>query len=79
MILKVSATLDRDGSAPHFLAITVIWRKRCLDEFLELRQANENGNMLEPESWREQYFVRLGLSQKKPFSTAGLLIYTHPP
>ncbi|ELU45013.1 hypothetical protein AG1IA_00968 [Rhizoctonia solani AG-1 IA] len=41
-----------------------IWRKRCLDEFLEFRQANENGTMLEPESWREQYFVRLGLTSR---------------
>ncbi|CEL51613.1 Elongin-A OS=Schizosaccharomyces pombe (strain 972 / ATCC 24843) GN=pof4 PE=1 SV=3 [Rhizoctonia solani AG-1 IB] len=61
-------------AAPHLVNDTqVIWRKRCLDEFLELRQANENGNMLEPESWREQYFEALAERERKITDSASRL------
>ncbi|QRV85863.1 RNA polymerase II transcription factor SIII (Elongin) subunit A [Ceratobasidium sp. AG-Ba] len=36
----------------------VIWKKRCLDEFIDVRQSYESGSMEEPRSWRKRYFVR---------------------
>ncbi|CAE6517152.1 unnamed protein product [Rhizoctonia solani] len=55
------------------ISLIVIWKKRCLDEFIEVRQANENGDMLEPESWREQYFESLAERERKINDSASRL------
>ncbi|KAJ1309558.1 hypothetical protein OPQ81_006331 [Rhizoctonia solani] len=63
-----------EQASPHLENDTqVIWKKRCLDEFLEIRQANENGTMLEPESWREQYFESLAERERKITDSASRL------
>ncbi|KAH7341083.1 RNA polymerase II transcription factor SIII subunit A-domain-containing protein [Rhizoctonia solani] len=63
-----------EQASPHLENDTrVIWRKRCLDDFLEIRQANENGTMYEPESWREQYFESLAKRERKITDSASRL------
>ncbi|KDN48964.1 hypothetical protein RSAG8_02317, partial [Rhizoctonia solani AG-8 WAC10335] len=63
-----------EQASPHLENDTrVIWKKRCLDEFLDIRLANENGALLEPESWREQYFESLAERERKITDSASRL------
>ncbi|KAL5635394.1 hypothetical protein ACGC1H_004249 [Rhizoctonia solani] len=63
-----------EQASPHLENETqVIWKKRCLDEFHEIRQASESRTLLEPESWREQYFESLADRERKITDSASRL------
>ncbi|KAB5595663.1 hypothetical protein CTheo_901 [Ceratobasidium theobromae] len=71
---KVEKLKQLEQASPHLENDTqVIWKKRCLDEFLEIRQSHENGSLSEPQSWREQYYAALAERERKISDSASRL------
>ena len=56
---SASQLADLEQNSPHLVPHTnPIWRQLCVNEFIEVRKAVEDGHISqqdEPESWKEQY------------------------
>lgn len=56
---SASQLADLEHNSPHLVSHTnPLWRQLCVNEFIEIRKAVEDGHISdrdEPESWREQY------------------------
>lgn len=56
---SASQLADLEHNSPHLVPHTnPIWRQLCVNEFIEIRKAVEDGQISqddEPESWKEQY------------------------
>ncbi|KAG8743892.1 hypothetical protein FRC10_011182 [Ceratobasidium sp. 414] len=63
-----------EQESPHLKNDTqVIWKKKCLDEFIDIRQSYEHGSMEEPRSWRKRYFTALDEREQKISDSASRL------
>ncbi|KAG9102165.1 hypothetical protein FS749_014944 [Ceratobasidium sp. UAMH 11750] len=71
---KAEKLFQLEQESPHLKNDTqVIWKKKCLDEFIDIRQAYENGSMEEPRSWRKRYFTALDEREQKISDSASRL------
>ncbi|KAF8609925.1 hypothetical protein BDV93DRAFT_482820 [Ceratobasidium sp. AG-I] len=71
---KVHKLLQLELGSPHLKNDTqVIWKKKCLDEFIDIRQGYESGSMPEPTSWRKQYVIAQEERERKISSSASRL------
>jgi len=71
---KVHKLLQLEQESPHLKNDTqVIWKKKCLDEFIDIRQGYDNGSMPEPGSWRKQYVIAQDERERKISDSASRL------
>ncbi|QRW14439.1 hypothetical protein RhiLY_13438 [Ceratobasidium sp. AG-Ba] len=71
---KAQKLFELEQASPHLKNDTqVIWKKRCLDEFIDVRQSYESGSMEEPRSWRKRYFTAQDERERKISDSASRL------
>ncbi|KAG9124743.1 hypothetical protein FRC07_010407 [Ceratobasidium sp. 392] len=71
---KAHKLTELEQASPHLKNDTqVIWKKKCLDDFIDIRQSYENGSMEEPRSWRKRYLTALDERERKISDSASRL------
>ncbi|KAG8717272.1 hypothetical protein FRC09_014521 [Ceratobasidium sp. 395] len=71
---KYHKLIQLEQASPHLKIDTqVIWKKKCLDDFADIRQSYENGSMEEPGSWRKRYLTALDERERKISDSASRL------
>ncbi|RUS31732.1 hypothetical protein BC938DRAFT_477207, partial [Jimgerdemannia flammicorona] len=58
---------------PLFLPTTELWHRLCLQDFFEIRDANEAGTLMGVESWRELYLCKRGEREREKMEKAARL------